>query len=262
MKTTNPFHILLTNDDGHAAPGIRTMQSALLAQGYRVSLVAPSQEQSATSMSTTTRRNMPLESTGEGGWHLDAQPADTVLVALRHLLRDDPPDLVVSGINFGPNLGIGLHASGTIGAAMIALLDGFPAIAVSAGMLFEEALQSPPRFPSTHRVLEPAARVTGRLVLSDEVVAPFANVIAWNRTLGPRPDARTGFGFEITTADAKGRFELQGLSAGLYDFGAGMTGSKEGMVWVEGVKVSPCHAWFPVAPVTLWSRVTLPPVVV
>jgi 5'-nucleotidase len=166
MNTANPFHILLTNDDGHAAPGIRTMQSALLARGYRVSLVAPSQEQSATSMSTTTRRNMPLESTGEGGWHLDAQPADTVLVALRHLLRDDPPDLVVSGINFGPNLGIGLHASGTIGAAMIALLDGFPAIAVSAGMLFEEAMQSPPRFPSTHRVLEPAARFTCEVIES------------------------------------------------------------------------------------------------
>ena len=166
METSPAFHILLTNDDGHAAPGIRAMQSVLLSEGYRVSLVAPSREQSATSMSTTTRRNMPLEPLAEGGWHLDAQPADTVLVALRHLLQDDPPDLVVSGVNFGPNLGVGLHASGTIGAAVIAALNGYPAIAVSAGMLFQEALESPPHFPSTHQVLEPAARFTCRVIES------------------------------------------------------------------------------------------------
>ena len=57
------------------------------------------------------------------------------------------PDLVVSGVNFGPNLGLGLHASGTVGAALIGLLHGLPAIAVSAGMLFEEAAQNPKTFP-------------------------------------------------------------------------------------------------------------------
>jgi 5'-nucleotidase len=160
MISNDTFHILLTNDDGHQAPGIRALQSVLKARGYRVSMVAPSDEQSATSMSTTTRRTIALEELGEGSWHLDAQPADTVLVALRHLLEDDPPHLVLSGINFGPNLGIGLHASGTIGAATIALLNGLPAIAISAGMLFQEAQQSPPTFPSTLDVLEPAAHFT------------------------------------------------------------------------------------------------------
>jgi 5'-nucleotidase len=166
MKNDPSLHILLTNDDGHDAPGIQTMHRVLESSGYRVSMVAPSQEQSATSMSTTTRRNIPLEEMGGNRWHLDAQPADTVLVALRHLLQDDPPDLVLSGINFGPNLGIGLHASGTIGAAVMALLNGYPAIAVSAGMLFEEARESPPVFPSTHEVLEPAAEFTCRVIES------------------------------------------------------------------------------------------------
>jgi len=160
MNTPDPLHILLTNDDGHDAPGIQVLRTVLSARGYRVSMVAPSAEQSATSMSTTTRRNLALEDLGEGNWHLDAQPADTVLVALRHVLQDDPPDLVLSGINFGPNLGVGLHASGTIGAATIALLNGFPAIAVSAGMLFQEALQTPRTFPSTLKVFEPAAEFT------------------------------------------------------------------------------------------------------
>ena len=120
MNKPDSLHILLTNDDGHEAPGIRALQLTLKSKGYRVSLVAPSSEQSATSMSTTTRRNLALEEFESGSWHLDAQPADTVLVALRHLLEDDPPDLVLSGINFGSNLGVGLHASGTIGAAIIA----------------------------------------------------------------------------------------------------------------------------------------------
>jgi len=166
MKMNDSLHILLTNDDGHAAPGIRTMQTILKARGYRVSMVAPSGEKSATSMSTTTRRNIALEEFEEGGWHLDAEPADTVYVALRHLLEDDPPDLVVSGINFGPNLGVGLHASGTVGAAIVALLNGFPAIAVSAGMLWEEALHESRLFPSTHRVLEPAAEFTCSVIES------------------------------------------------------------------------------------------------
>jgi 5'-nucleotidase len=160
MEADNPLHILLTNDDGHAAPGIRALRESLRSRGFRVSMVAPSREQSATSMSTTTRRNLALEQLEESSWHLDAQPADTVMVALRHLLEDDPPDLVLSGINFGPNLGIGLHASGTIGAAVAALLHGLPAIAVSAGMLFREARESPPTFPSTIKVLRPAAEFT------------------------------------------------------------------------------------------------------
>ena len=108
------MRILLTNDDGHEAPGIRVMQKVLKNRGFRVSMVAPSRERSATGMSTTMHRNLDLQEFEENSWHLDGQPADTVLVAIRHLLESDPPDLVISGINFGPNLGIGLHASGTV----------------------------------------------------------------------------------------------------------------------------------------------------
>jgi len=163
---SNPFHILLTNDDGHFAPGIRTMRDVLKERGYRVSMVAPKAEQSATSMSTTMGRNIGLEQIEEDYWHLDAQPADTVLVALRHLLDRDPPDMVVSGINFGPNLGIGLHASGTVAAALVGLLHGLPSIAISAGMLFEEAEQEPRLFPSTTNALVPAAEFTCSVIES------------------------------------------------------------------------------------------------
>ena len=154
MKNNDPLHILLTNDDGHQAPGIQALHRVLKRAGHRVSMVAPSTEQSATSMGVTSRRNLTLEQLETDSWHLDGQPVDTVLVALRHLLEDNPPDLVLSGINFGPNVGTALYMSGTIGAAIMASLNGVPAIAVSAGMRFDEVGTE---FPSTHDVLEPAA---------------------------------------------------------------------------------------------------------
>ena len=163
MKRSKPLHILLTNDDGHQAPGIQALQRVLKNAGHHVSMVAPSNEQSATGMGVTSRRNLELNQIEQNYWHLDGQPVDTVLVALRHLLEDNPPDLVVSGINFGPNLGTALYMSGTIGAAIMASLNGVPAIAVSAGMRFEEVGTT---FPSTHEVFEPAAEFTNSVVNS------------------------------------------------------------------------------------------------
>jgi 5'/3'-nucleotidase SurE len=166
MKESDSLHILLTNDDGHAAPGIKALQSVLREADHQVSMVAPSTEQSATGMGVTSRRNLALEQLEESSWHLDGQPADTVLVALRHLLAHNPPDLVLSGINFGPNLGTDLHISGTFGAAAIAAILGVPAIAISAGMRFDEIHRHPRRFPSTYDVFEPAAKFTCSVIES------------------------------------------------------------------------------------------------
>jgi len=166
MKNTEPLHILLTNDDGYRAPGIRALHRALKQTGHRVSMVAPSTEQSATGMGVTSRRNLALEQLETDDWHLDGQPVDTILVALLHLLEDDPPDLVLSGINFGPNLGTALHMSGTIGAAVMATLNGYPSIAVSAGVQFDEI---DTRFPSTHEVFAAAAEFTCSVIDSLQV---------------------------------------------------------------------------------------------
>ncbi|MDH3902022.1 MAG: 5'/3'-nucleotidase SurE [Xanthomonadales bacterium] len=163
MKNPEPLHILLTNDDGHQAPGIQALHRVMKRMGHRVSMVAPSSEQSATSMGVTSRRNLALEQLETDYWHLDGQPADTVLVALGHILEDNPPDLVVSGINFGPNLGTALHMSGTIGAAIMATLNGVPSIAVSAGMRFDEV---DTQFPSTYEVFEAAAGFTCSVIES------------------------------------------------------------------------------------------------
>mgnify|MGYP001812618571 CR=1 FL=1 len=164
MESVRPLHILLTNDDGHDAPGLRSLHRVLGESDHHVTVVAPSTERSATGMAVTSYRNLALQQTGETSWHLDGKPADTVLVALRHLLENNPPDLVISGINFGPNLGTDLHISGTFGAAAIAAILGVPAIAVSAGLHPHEADHEPHRFPSTHEVLEPAALFTRSVV--------------------------------------------------------------------------------------------------
>ena len=76
MKIQDPLHILLTNDDGHRAPGIKVLYSTLKQQGHRVSMVAPSYEQSATGMGVTSRRNLALEQLETDIWHLDGQPVD------------------------------------------------------------------------------------------------------------------------------------------------------------------------------------------
>lgn len=161
LACDKPLHILLTNDDGHEAPGIRALQRVLKQAGHKVSMVAPSTQQSATSMGVTSRRNLTLEQIEEDSWHLDGHPADTVLVALRHLFEDNPPDMVLSGINFGPNVGSALYMSGTIGAAIMASLYGVPSIAISAGVRFDEVGTE---FPSTFEILDPAAEFASSVI--------------------------------------------------------------------------------------------------
>ena len=78
MDNQAPLHILLTNDDGHSAPGIQILRDTLKRHGYRVTLVAPSGEQSATSMSTTMNRALALVQTEDDSWHLDAAPAEGI----------------------------------------------------------------------------------------------------------------------------------------------------------------------------------------
>jgi 5'-nucleotidase len=125
--------VLLSNDDGHRSPGIRAMRDALRAAGADVVLVAPEYEQSASSHSLSLRRPLRLYSEAEGHFYLDGTPADCVYVALHAKGRILPrkPDLVVSGINYGMNLGQDAFYSGTIAAAREAALRGIPALATS-----------------------------------------------------------------------------------------------------------------------------------
>ena len=125
LAVEKPLSILLTNDDGYDAPGISAMWRSLVDAGYLVTIVAPASQQSGSSVRTTSGP-ITLEKSGERIWAVGGSPADAVLVGLEYLLRDEPPDLVVSGSNFGQNIGQSVNMSGTVGAAIKAMQRGFP----------------------------------------------------------------------------------------------------------------------------------------
>ena len=124
--------ILLTNDDGFDANGLKVMQAALAAAGHQVTVVAPATNQSSTSMSMTSGV-VKFEKKSEGVWAVYGTPADAAVIGVVHILRDSPPDLVVSGTNAGQNLAVSTNSSGTVSAAIAASRYGIPAIATSAG---------------------------------------------------------------------------------------------------------------------------------
>ncbi len=125
---TSPL-LLVTNDDGVHAPGIRALASSLMALGA-VHVVAPDREVSACSQSLTLKHPLRAERLGERIWAVDGTPADCVNLALVKLLPKRP-DLLVSGINRGANLGEDVFYSGTVGGAREGTFFGVPAIAVS-----------------------------------------------------------------------------------------------------------------------------------
>ena len=121
--------ILLTNDDGYDAPGLRALAEAL-EDFAEITVVAPSSEKSGAAQSLTLRQPIVTQQVAERHWSVDGTPADCVIVAL-HKLLPQKPDMVISGINFGANLGENVYYSGTVGAAREAALHHLPAVAIS-----------------------------------------------------------------------------------------------------------------------------------
>ena len=128
------MRILLTNDDGIRAPGIQALWEQLKTIAEIV-VAAPSQQQSATGHSITVYHPIwvnkhPFEDSRITGWRIGGTPADSVKIALDTLMTEKP-DLVISGINHGPNLATDVLYSGTVSAAVEGAMHGIPAIAIS-----------------------------------------------------------------------------------------------------------------------------------
>jgi 5'-nucleotidase len=123
--------ILLTNDDGVEAPGLKLLHKLVRRMAADVWIVAPETEQSASGHSLTLRRPLRLRKLSARRYAVDGTPTDAVLLAVMELMKDRPPDLVLSGINRGGNMGEDVTYSGTVSAAMEATLLGVPAVALS-----------------------------------------------------------------------------------------------------------------------------------
>ncbi len=126
-----PPLILVSNDDGVSAPGIRSLARALSRIG-EVWVVAPEAEQSSMSHALTLSRPLRLKQHGPRTWSVDGTPADCIYVALHHArLLPRAPSVVVSGINMGANLGSDVFYSGTVAAAREGALRGYASVAFS-----------------------------------------------------------------------------------------------------------------------------------
>lgn len=123
------MRILLSNDDGIDAPGIRALEEALTPLA-EVWVVAPERERSAQSHALTLHKPLRVKPKGDRRFAISGTPADCVFLA-RHNLLPEPPDLVLSGVNRGANVSNDVHYSGTVAAAREAALAGLPSMAVS-----------------------------------------------------------------------------------------------------------------------------------
>lgn len=123
--------VLLTNDDGIDAPGLRVLEEAAQSLAREVWVVAPANDQSGVSHSISLHDPLRVVSKGPRRFSVSGTPADCVAIALEDLMKDASPDLVLSGVNRGSNMGTETVFSGTVGAAMAGLLLGVRSIALS-----------------------------------------------------------------------------------------------------------------------------------
>jgi 5'-nucleotidase len=178
-----PLKILVSNDDGVFAAGIRTLANAANARGHQVTVVCPDQERSATGHGLTLQTPIRAERADElfddgiRAWACSGTPSDCVKLALFSLL-DEWPDLVLSGINHGPNLGTDVLYSGTVSAAMEGTIEGLPALAVSSADF-------------QWRQFEPAASIA--LDVAEQMLAAgWPPAMLLNLNVPPRPAESIG----------------------------------------------------------------------
>lgn len=139
IKTMRKMRILITNDDGYNAKGIKVLAS-IMEQFGEVTVIAPKTHQSGMSMAVSLGfKQIAHKDLGKGWHYVDATPASCVKFGLNTMFLDNYPDVVVSGINHGSNASTASCYSGTLGAAEEAALNGIPAIGVSLDTLHPDA---------------------------------------------------------------------------------------------------------------------------
>ncbi len=163
------MRILLTNDDGVHATGLRILESIARRFSDDIWIVAPAEEQSGTGHSLTLTVPVRLRRLGERRFAVAGTPTDAVMMAIAWIMKDNPPDLILSGINRGANLGEDVTYSGTVSAAMEGALAGIPSIALSQAYAAEGMGDSVP-FAAAE-------------AWADDVIAPLLDTPMANRTL-------------------------------------------------------------------------------
>ncbi|QUL36683.1 5'/3'-nucleotidase SurE [Erythrobacter sp. JK5] len=171
------MRILVTNDDGYHAPGLAVLEEIARQFSDDIWVCAPSEEQSGAGHSLTLSQPVRLQKFAERRFAVTGTPTDSVMMALREVL-DDPPDLILSGVNRGANLGDDITYSGTVSAAIEGALAGIRSIAMS--QVYGPAANG---LSDTFS----AAREWGPKVIGPLLDAPFAERTLVNVNFPPRP---------------------------------------------------------------------------
>ncbi|MGA7801594.1 MAG: 5'/3'-nucleotidase SurE [Gammaproteobacteria bacterium] len=212
------MHILISNDDGFQAPGIRCLAEALV-RIATITVVAPDRDRSGASNSLTLDHPMRATRTEDGFVRVDGTPTDCVHLAITGLLEQEP-DMVVSGINAGANLGDDVLYSGTVAAAMEGRFLGLPAVAVSL------ASSQPVHFQTAAQVaVELVERLKADPLPADTILnvnvpdLPWDELAGWQATrLGHRHKSEP----VVKSRDPRGRpIYWVGPPGGEQDAGAG-----------------------------------------
>jgi 5'-nucleotidase len=230
--------VLISNDDGIHSPGLAALEAAARALGLETYVVAPDREQSASSHALTMHRPLRVRALGERSWAVDGTPTDCVNLALCRILKENPPSLVLSGINSGPNLGDDVTYSGTVACAFEGTLLGVPSIAFSLDT-WQDRGRGEPDFA------EAAEGVKAVLGLALEK-PPSADTL-WNVNIPPGPVkgfrvtrmGRRRYGETIVEKiDPRGRpyFWIGGVHVDTHASGTDLTAVADG--WIS---ITPLH---------------------
>jgi 5'-nucleotidase len=172
--------ILLTNDDGYHAPGLAVLERLARCFSDDITIVAPAEEQSGKGRSLTLTEPLRVKQFDDKRYAVGGTPTDAVMFALANVMRDAKPDLILSGVNRGGNLGEDVFYSGTIGAAMEGALAGIRSIAISQ----RYGAEAP-----GHDVSFDTAEAWGERVLAPLIAAPVDPRIVVNVNFPPIPPA-------------------------------------------------------------------------
>ncbi|MFL9842035.1 5'/3'-nucleotidase SurE [Sphingomonas sp. ST-64] len=172
--------ILLTNDDGVHARGLEVLEAIARTLSDDITIVAPLEEQSGKGRSLSLTEPVRLRRFGERRFAVTGTPTDAVMMALAEIMRDAPPDLILSGVNRGANLGEDVSYSGTVSAAMEGALAGIRSIALS---------QRYATLAPGERVSFDAAEAWGERVLRPLIEATWAPRTLMNVNFPPIPAA-------------------------------------------------------------------------
>ncbi|MCT9088941.1 5'/3'-nucleotidase SurE [Streptomyces sp. ASQP_92] len=221
-----PLRILLTDDDGYDAPGIRAAFQRLSSAGYDVTIVAPLTNQSGAGTKMLSATSIAVRHPEAKVWAVDGTPGDSVAFGLAEVFKGAAPDLVVSGTNFGPNVASLATHSGTVGGAVAALESGVPAIAVSTGGL------AAPDPVATVNAMQPTV----------DFLAGLINQLRTRAESGPLLPHGVGLNVNYPVIGADGKGTAKGTSLTFQDPQAPLvpdfTDSGDG-TWKVGVRFAP-----------------------